>query len=146
MGCSSIIGTGCRRERCGILSGIGKRAITVPRYQTSLLPIPPAMISLLNKVSTITGASTARLFLQSGSAVLGVDRMPAPCVLRNHSRFRFHRDDPCLEGRAEDIIAACQEGFGAHIDLLLNIPTLSSTASLNPACGGRTGTKLLHKP
>jgi NAD(P)-dependent dehydrogenase (short-subunit alcohol dehydrogenase family) len=57
--------------------------------------------------------------------------MLAPSVLRNHSRFRFHHDDPCLESRAEDIVAACQEGFGAHIDILLNIPTLSSMASLN---------------
>ncbi|KAG2420628.1 hypothetical protein HFD88_000241 [Aspergillus terreus] len=101
------------------------------------------MISLTNKTSIITGASSGmglaatQLFLKLGATVYGVDISPLPSTLPAHDRFHFHQLDLRDKDSPAAVVHACQRTFGPRIDVLLNVAGVMdgfhSVDSMDPA-------------
>lgn len=86
--------------------------------------------NLSGKVAVITGAAsgiglaTAKVFLDQGATVFGVDIAPEISLEHTHandaSRFQFHRCDLTAPGAPDEVIVACQRSFSGKIDILVN--------------------------
>jgi NAD(P)-dependent dehydrogenase (short-subunit alcohol dehydrogenase family) len=67
------------------------------------------------------GLAAAKLALDEGASVLGVDIVASPSSLTGHPNYKFLQGNLCHERTPKDVVQACIEAFGGQIDGLLNV-------------------------
>ncbi|KIW99571.1 uncharacterized protein Z518_11310 [Rhinocladiella mackenziei CBS 650.93] len=93
------------------------------------------LFSLEGKVAIITGAAsgmglaTAKLFLDLGASVYGVDISKGPTELASSPAFDFLQIDLRQKGAPERVVRECQQAFGGRVDALLNIAGVMDTSN-----------------